>query len=213
MRLPLIPTLLVVIAAAIMVRLGVWQLHRADEKDALLARYAQNSNLPPIALPAGAAPEGPLLYRRAGAFCLQVVRWRQTGGHSAADMVGTRFLADCRTGAEGPGFVADMGVSADPRFRPAWTGGPVTGIIVAEPSSAGLWARMTHRAPPPRAMLVSDRPAPGLQPSAPPSPSAMPNNSWSYAMQWFFFAAAAMVIYLLALRRRRREVAGRAPSP
>jgi cytochrome oxidase assembly protein ShyY1 len=53
-------------------------------------------------------------------------------------------------------------------------------------------------------MIVSERPAPGLEASAPPS-ADVANNSLSYAFQWFFFAAAAALIYVLALRRRQRE--------
>jgi cytochrome oxidase assembly protein ShyY1 len=187
-----------------MVRLGVWQLHRAHQKDALLARYEQNSKLPPMALPNVAVADQKLLFRRADAFCLEVVRWRAAGGQSASGQGGTRFLAECRSGAEGPGFVADMGVSQNPRFKPAWRGGKVVGTIAAEPSEAGLWDRLTGTAPPPRPMLVSFQPAAGLEASRQPSREGIPNNSFSYAIQWFFFAATALVIYVLALRRRRR---------
>ncbi|MEA3048876.1 MAG: surfeit locus 1 family protein [Sphingomonadales bacterium] len=203
-RPPLIPTLVVLLAAGLMIRLGIWQLHRADEKDALLARYEQNSKLPEMALPNVAVVDDRLLYRRARAFCLRVVRWRVAGGESEAGKGGTRFLAECRSGAEGPGFVADMGVSQQPRFQPSWRGGEVAGTIAAAPSEAGLWDRLARRAPPPRPMLVSFTPAPGLEPSRQPSRTNIPNNSFAYAIQWFLFAATALVIYALALRRRRR---------
>jgi cytochrome oxidase assembly protein ShyY1 len=111
----------------------------------------------------------------------------------------------CRTGAEGPGFAADMGVSPDPKTVPQWQGGEVSGTIVPEPSSAGLWARITRTAPPPRPMIVSARPAPGLEASAPPSREGIANNSFAYAIQWFFFAATAAIIYVLALRRRQKR--------
>ncbi|MFL6863720.1 MAG: SURF1 family cytochrome oxidase biogenesis protein [Allosphingosinicella sp.] len=55
-----------------MVRLGIWQLHRAHEKDVLLARYEQNSKLPPMALPLVGVADDKLLYRTATAFCLSV---------------------------------------------------------------------------------------------------------------------------------------------
>ncbi|MBV8686182.1 MAG: SURF1 family protein [Alphaproteobacteria bacterium] len=208
MKLPFVPTLLVALAAVAMVRLGLWQLHRADEKAALQARYAENSKLPPMALPAVAAADAKLLYRRATAYCLDVTEWRRTGGRSAAGEGGTRFIASCRTGAEGPGFAADMGVSPDPKAMPDWKGGEVSGTIVAEPSRAGLVERLTGRAPPPRPMIVSLRPAPGLKASAQPS-GEIANNSFAYAIQWFFFAATAVIVYLLALRRRRkRELPG-----
>ena len=50
-RLPVIPTIVVVAAAAIMIWLGMWQLHRAKWKDGLLAQYAKAEQLPPIAYP------------------------------------------------------------------------------------------------------------------------------------------------------------------
>jgi cytochrome oxidase assembly protein ShyY1 len=97
-----------------------------------------------------------------------------------------------------------MGVSADPKASPGWRGGEVTGRIAAEPSRAGLADRLLGKAPPPRPMIVAERPAAGLAASAPPAPDPA-NSSRSYALQWFFFAAAAGLIYLLALRGRRRE--------
>jgi len=203
-RFPLLPTLLVAAAVAAMIALGIWQLGRAREKDALAARYERNLAMPPIALPNAAVADEAILYRRTTAFCLEVTGWRMTGGKAASGQGGTRFIADCRTGAEGPGFAADMGVSPDPKAKPAWKGGEVTGRIVAEPSRAGLFDRIARRAPPPRPMIVSERPAPGLAASAQPT-AEVTNNSLFYAFQWFFFAAAAAVIYVLALRRRQRE--------
>ena len=39
-RLPIFPTIVVAAAVAIMIGLGMWQLQRAEWKEALLARYA-----------------------------------------------------------------------------------------------------------------------------------------------------------------------------
>ena len=50
-RIPVVPTLLVGAAVAMMIWLGVWQIHRLHWKEALLARYATNQHLPTIALP------------------------------------------------------------------------------------------------------------------------------------------------------------------
>jgi len=41
-----------------------------------------------------------------------------------------------------------------------------------------------------------------LMANASPDPRDIPNNHWSYAIQWFAFAATALIIYALALRRR-----------
>ena len=204
MRFPLLPTILVAAAVATMVALGIWQFRRADEKEALRAQYARNAALPPMALPAGAVADETLLYRRATAFCLEPTAWRLIGGRSAAGKTGTRYLAECRTGAEGPGFVADMGVSADPRGNPGWRGGEVTGRIAPEPPRQSLMQRLRNGTQPPRPMIVAERAAPGLEPSAPPAADS-PNNSLFYAFQWFFFAAVASLIYVLALRRRQRR--------
>jgi cytochrome oxidase assembly protein ShyY1 len=211
-RFPLIPTALVAAAVATMIALGFWQLRRADEKSALQSRYERNLALPPMALPPGAAPDETLLYRRATAFCLEVTDWRTTGGKAGSGRGGTRFIANCRTGAEGPGFAADMGVSPDPKAKPDWRGGEVAGRIVAEPRSGGLFERLTGKSPPPRPMIVAERPAPGLKASAPPAAEA-PNNSLAYAFQWFFFAAAAAAIYVLALRKRKSAAPPASPSP
>ena len=42
----------------------------------------------------------------------------------------------------------------------------------------------------------------GLAPNARPDPGEIPNNHWSYAIQWFLFALVALVIYGIALRKR-----------
>jgi surfeit locus 1 family protein len=201
-RWPLIPTLLVAAAVATMIALGIWQLGRWREKNEMIAALERNIGLPPMALPTMGPLDERLLFRRASAFCLEVTGWRRLGGRTASGQPGTRHIAQCRTGAEGPGFAADMGVTLDPRARPRWRGGEVTGTIVAEPSRAGLVDRLLGRDGPARPMLVSLQPASGLQPSAQPRPDNIRNNSLAYAGQWFFFALAAAVIYVLALRKR-----------
>jgi cytochrome oxidase assembly protein ShyY1 len=202
MRFPLIPTVIVAGAVGTMIALGVWQLGRAAEKDALRARYEQNRSLAPTALPSVGRVDGAMLYRRVTAFCLEPVSVRLVGGKSASGMTGTRHLAECRTGAEGPGFVADIGVSREPRAQTGWRGGEVSGILVEEPRGDSWFMRLGGKGMPARPMIVSDRAAPGLEPTAPPAPPKE-NSSRFYAAQWFFFAFAAALVYLLALRRRQ----------
>ncbi len=50
-KLPLIPTIVVAGAVAVMIGLGVWQLQRAQWKEGLLRQYAEAEKLPPIAFP------------------------------------------------------------------------------------------------------------------------------------------------------------------
>lgn len=195
-RLPILPTLIVLAAVAIMIGLGVWQIQRAQWKEGLLARYAVARTLPPMAFPAVPTPDSEtILFRRAGGFCLSVVSWSARAGENRARESGWRHLADCSTGgAEGPGMLVDMGWSTN-ADAPAWKGGRVTGIIAPD-SKRHL-------------MLVSDQAAPGLQPSLAPTPEDIPNNHRAYAAQWFIFASLALIIYAIALRRRMATKPGR----
>jgi surfeit locus 1 family protein len=68
-----------------------------------------------------------------------------------------------------------------------WDGGAVTGTLLTEGE---------------RPLVVADPPLAGLEANARPDPSNVPNNHFSYALQWFFFAGVALVIYVLALRKR-----------
>lgn len=202
--LPLLPTLIVGLAALAMVGLGIWQLHRARWKDGLIARYQAAERLPPIAWPAVPPPDDRLLFRRASGYCLDVVGWDVAAGRDRQGRSGWRHIARCRTGAEGPGMRVDAGWSERWDDKSNWRGGPVTGVITAAPDPHGalqLWAG-TRRAPTP--MLVAERAAPPFVPSAPPDPDDLPQNHRAYAVQWFVFAALALVIYALALGKRRR---------
>ncbi|RUN77092.1 SURF1 family protein [Sphingomonas sp. TF3] len=201
-RIPVLPTVLVGIAIAAMIALGVWQLQRRAEKEAQLVQYARNVTLPPVAFPRIPVDEdGSLLFRRASAFCLQPVSFRIEGGRNARGGTGWRQLAECRTGAEGPGFTVQIGFGRDPHAKPNWKGGPVRGYISHVPGHAPLIASALGGAPK-MLMLVADPPAAGLDPNPAPDLSAVPNNHLAYAVQWFVFAAIAAIIYALALRRR-----------
>ncbi|MCJ8159050.1 SURF1 family protein [Sphingomonas sp. LaA6.9] len=189
-RWPLIPTIFVAGAMLVMIGLGIWQLRRMDEKNALLAEYAAAATKPPIAWPAVPVKHDAPLFRRATGFCTEVTGWSASAGRNAKGEAGWAHIAACRTGgAEGPGMQVDMGWSRD-AANPAWTGGEVTGIVAPD-------TRHIIR-------LISQTPAPGLEPSQPPAMDDIPNNHLAYAVQWFFFAAVAGVIYALALRRRKQ---------
>lgn len=201
-RLPFIPTLIVAAAVLVMVGLGVWQLQRRAEKDAMLVLVAANPARPAVAFPAfpPVAPE--LLFRRSSVHCLNVVGWRTEAGRAADGSTGYRYIADCATGAEGPGVLVAVGVAGKPDAKPQWTGGQMRGWISEEPDHRSLIERIGGKAPPLRPMLIAGEAVPGLKPLAPPDVADVPNNHLAYAVQWFFFAAIAVVIYLLALRRR-----------
>lgn len=191
-RLPLVPTLLVAAAVAVMIGLGVWQLQRAAWKNGLIAQYERAARLPPISWPNVPPREAELpLFRHATGVCLRPVAKRVIAGRNAKGESGYAQIVDCMTGAEGPGMSVEVGWSRNPNAKVAWSGGPVSGVI----------------APDRRSMmrLVAATAAPGLEASAPPSIESISNNHRLYAAQWFIFAALALLIYWLALRKRQAK--------
>ena len=192
-RLPVIPTLVVGMAVAAMIALGLWQLLiRAPQKEALIARYTAAQNLPPIVFPTEPLKDDALpLYRHATGTCLRAIGRRAAAGQNRAGEPGFVHIVDCATGAEGPGMSVELGWSKNPNARIDWKGGLVRGIIAPD-------SKMRMR-------LVAASAPPGLEPSAPPSLESIPNNHRSYAIQWFAFAAIALVIYGLAVRSRLKE--------
>lgn len=189
-RLPLLPTILVALAVAAMIGLGIWQLDRARWKDGLIAQYRAAAKLPPIAFPAFPGSGEPPLFRWATGFCLEPVSSRAVAGANRKDETGYVHIVGCATGAEGPGMAVELGWSKDPNAKWNWPGGPVTGMIAPDRTN-GI-------------RLVAATSPPGLEPSAPPSLAAIPNNHRLYAVQWFLFAGIALLIYMLALRKRLR---------
>lgn len=186
-RLPIIPTLIVLIAVAIMLRLGFWQLDRMHQKEALLARYAaaqaMSANVP---WPRNAAERELALYRHSELGCKQVKGMAAIAGRSAKGASGWAHVADC-TIAEGGSAKVVIGWSRDPAPR-IWQGGEVAGFI-APGGMDGV-------------RLVASPPLAGLDASATPDPRDIPNNHLSYAVQWFLFAGVALIIYALAVRKR-----------
>ncbi|MDT9599395.1 SURF1 family protein [Sphingosinicella rhizophila] len=192
MRLPFLPTLVVAAAVAAMVGLGIWQLQRADWKEALIARLEEARTLAPVELEDAEAPG--LQYRRASAHCsIPRSRSQLRGGRSRAGQPGFVHLASCLSAGR-PLVTIDAGWSAGPDASVAIeASGPFTGMLRKPGNWEGIDTGLY--------VLVLDRPLAGLGPSAQPGVDAIPNNHRLYAVQWFFFAAAAILIYGLALRR------------
>jgi cytochrome oxidase assembly protein ShyY1 len=195
-RLPIIPTLIVAVAIALMIGLGVWQLQRAKWKEGLLERYAAAQKLPPIAWPTIPMRDAQLpLFRYATGVCLHPVGKRAIAGENRAGEPGYVQVIDCQTGIEGPGLTVELGWSKDPNARFNWAGGPVSGIIVPDKRT--------------RMRLVADGAPPGLLPSRVPDVSAAssvtPAGHRMYAATWFSFAVIALIVYGLAVRKRMKQ--------
>ncbi|MEE9434668.1 MAG: SURF1 family protein [Sphingorhabdus sp.] len=188
---PIIPTILVAAAVAVMIGLGVWQLQRMNEKEAVLARYGAALGQPEMAWPTVPVSDELPLFRKSSVNCLEVTGWQSVSGKNVDGKAGIAHLAECRTGGgEGPGALVALGWTSKPE-NPDWDGGPVGGIIGPHNS------RLIR-------LVVTDDVA-GVQKLAPPSTDSIPNNHLLYAIQWFIFAFAAGVIYVLAVRKRRQN--------
>jgi surfeit locus 1 family protein len=188
-RIPIFSTIIVALAVATMIALGIWQLGRRAEKEALIASYQQalgSSELRPFPADQGGAFSDLDLFHPTAFDCTAVLSREAISGRSASGQSGFAHVARCLTG-RGPADVV-LGWSRDPAF-PTYKGGIVEGLIVRGGKDG---ARVQMR-----------NPIDGLQPLAKPDPGDLPNNHLAYAGQWFFFALTALVIYVLALRRRR----------
>lgn len=206
---PVVPTMLVALAVLAMIGLGVWQLQRHEEKQAVSALLRSNLDKGAVAFPAMGPVAPEMLFRRSSLHCLRVESWTSEAGRAANGSSGFRSIAHCSTGAEGPGALVDVGVARRPDLRPNWTGGPISGRIVEEPDHRSLLAHLTGPKLVLRPMLVADAsPDPQLQTPAPPDVASVPDNHFGYAIQWFLFAAIALVIYVIALRHREGRQGG-----
>jgi surfeit locus 1 family protein len=182
-KIPIIATLFVLAAVTVMIALGVWQLGRMAQKEALLTRYAAAQTMSSEAeWPQNPAGFDDVLFRHARIDCQSVGSDRPMSGRNADGQAGWAHVFACDLG-EGRNADVVMGWSKQPTLL-KWDGGELGGVIA------------------PGGRLVADQPLPGLEASARPDPRDVPNNHWSYAVQWFLFALTALVIYTLALRKR-----------
>lgn len=189
-RIPIIPTILVLIAVGVMVRLGLWQIDRMHQKADLLARYSDAEQLSADVTPNQFdGDRDAILYRHTAFACDHVTSRSAIAGLSAKGESGIAHTVLCQAAAGGPAvpITVTLGWSSNPA-PPAWDGGQVSGLVAPMGKTA--------------IRIVADPPLAGLQPNARPDPKDLPNNHWSYAIQWFLFAATALVIYGLALRKR-----------
>ncbi|MBH0111738.1 SURF1 family protein [Novosphingobium sp. YJ-S2-02] len=197
-RIPIFSTLVVLAAVAVMIGLGVWQLERRGEKEALLARFAAASGNPAVVNWDGRDPGEDLLYRKARLTCLRSGKAKPAAGRNAQQEVGWAQVQDCVLAGGGTVPVV-LG----------WTRGPYGDENAAPGTQGGSWWNGGEAqgviAPGPR--LVAAPPLGGLAPNAMPDPSDLANNHLSYAIQWFAFALTALVIYALLLRKRLRAPA------
>ena len=209
-RIPVWPTLIVLVMLATLVSLGVWQLQRRAWKADLIAQL-ETAPLAPLLEPRDflAAMQGTksIQYRRAELPCAPgtVLPYDLKGGSSASGNSGYLVLVSCRPNRKAPDIVAVAGWT----WRPDAARVPITvdtvftGLIIEKPYG--------DAADRPAFMLIPDTAVPPLQPSRLPTPQDLPDNHLSYAGQWFGLAVALATIYALWLRNRRK-LADAAPA-
>lgn len=196
-RIPLIPTLLLLLAVGVMIALGVWQLRRAEWKEALLVRAAHNLIEPAIDLP-GRLPPG-LDYRRFRVVCDRLVfDHGPTAGTGRGGATGWLQTATCLRDA-GHDLAIGLGITERPDR-----------LTIAGTDNV-FWGRVLHRGTKTENdyILYSERPLTGLIPVAQPTPEmtgmTTPEGHRGYAIQWFLFAGVAVVIYILALVKKWKQ--------
>ncbi|WP_016746765.1 SURF1 family protein [Rhizorhabdus wittichii] len=201
-RIPVLPTLVVALAIAAMVALGIWQIRRAHWKEGLLASYRASRNAPDLyGVPAGADPDA-IAFRHAHILCRVTTKETLLGGTDASGRTGFRAIVGCAL-IDGRVIMADLGwraIDARPALPAVGARIEGRGLLIPDEVLARRVLGKTAGAVP--LLLVLDRGVQGLSPSVPPSIETIPNNHISYAVQWFLFAGVALIIYALALYRR-----------
>ena len=233
-RVPIFSTILVIAAVLTMIGLGIWQLGRKTEKEALIARYE-----------AAQAEEGfqsispshsEAAYTKSIQHCASPSTQTVVAGRNAKGQSGWVHVTRCTISGPWPRSEAAARELLPLLVHHSGKGEVVTYVQVANmlndlsgPHKFGEdYPRFADvvlgwsQSPDPVVWsggfvagtvvptgehgfkIVADPPLAELEPNAKPDPGDLPNNHLAYAVQWFFFAATALVIYVLALRRRGR---------
>lgn len=232
-RFPIGLTVTVAICFAILVSLGVWQIHRLHWKEDLLARVAALQKAPSRPALGVLAAGGDMDYVRVDLDCpglaaapfVEMFGVRESGA-------GARLISACPL-PSGPyktllvdrGFVADS-TTARPSVDPANLAPVhVVGVLrkpdkrsfIAPPDDVAHGKFYTRDLPAIAGRLGVTDPAPvflgaetatnpdfpALQPS--PLPTDIPNNHFQYVLTWFGLAAALVGVYAAMLSRRRKS--------
>lgn len=215
-----------VLVSLVCIGLGIWQLHRLDDRRAANAIARAARSAPSVAL-RGGWEDRSLLYRRVrvrGRFDHTqdlVLRARSYGGVPGVELV-TPLLSEGETTAVlvNRGFVPSpdaVTMEPDSFFQPGIT--TVEGIALPLDSAGGApltrgrrttWARLDRtvlreRLPYPiRQVYIRQQPDSGAPafPRRLPPPELHDGPHLSYAIQWFSFAVIALVFAVVFLRKK-----------
>ncbi|WP_073975469.1 SURF1 family cytochrome oxidase biogenesis protein [Erythrobacter donghaensis] len=232
-RVPIFSTIVVIAAVLTMVGLGIWQLQRKGEKEALIARYEAAQAQRGFQFIEPSAPEA--AYTKTIEYCadpakhtvvagrnakgqsgwIHVVRCQISGPEPRSKASAKEFLelfahhsgkAETVTDAEVAKLLDDLKDAPDVQQDFIQYGDVVLGWSQSSDPLAWSGGWVAGTVVPTGELgfrIVADPPLAGLEANAKPDPGDLPNNHLAYAGQWFFFALTALGIYALALRRRR----------
>ena len=183
---------------ALLVSLGIWQLHRLEWKDALLARLDAAAAATPVAL----IDSPPDFARIASVGTWDPVRSASVGVESRESggriVMGRRFLGIWRRGGSGPVLV-DRGWLPDGVAPPDPTATSIVGYVMPPERPGLLTARddpSAHRYYAMDPSVIGRDLGLPAEVADPPRPA---NNHLSYAMTWF--GLAALLLFGPLLRR------------
>jgi surfeit locus 1 family protein len=234
-RFPFGLTVASLIALALLLGLGQWQVQRLHWKEGLLAKIAALQHAParPLATVLARIGRDPDLdYVRVLADCPQIERSAFVRLYTVRDaMPGFRIITACRLGA-GPygailvdrGFMPQDGAGGASPPPGEAIDGPVIGVLRQaqgktfvtpdnQPADRLFYSRdipamaaVLGAARPAPTFLMLERPAPKAGlPIPAPVPLDIPNNHLEYAVTWFGLAGALACVYLATLWRRLRS--------
>jgi surfeit locus 1 family protein len=131
-RIPIVATLVVLAAVALMIALGVWQLHRLSWKEGLIARYQAAMNQPVLdwhdGVPLGAKGD----YRRVRLICTRFDDEKLVGGRNASGQSGWAHWVTCSAPSGSVTVVAGWSRDLTPRaLSPAIVTGHALGATMA----------------------------------------------------------------------------------
>ena len=234
----LIAAVVILVAAAVCVRLGLWQISRWGEKRALNQAMREAMSSPPRDLGSAAAPLDSVIRRRvrvSGRFdeTRQILLSARSQNHGpGVEVVTPLRLADgCAVLVDRGWLFAADAMTARPQDYPEPGERVVLGMAEAIPGGRGGWSPRTIEADSvtllsarwldrdslaahfPYALapfVVRELPGPGV-PAEPARTVPQPLDETmhiSYTAQWFLFAAILLLGPFLVRRSRRRAARG-----
>lgn len=224
----LVPALITVPMLAVLVSLGVWQVHRLAWKQDILARLDRAAAAGPIPLPAH--PEPLQLVRLEGNWRpdLQATYGAEVRDTSAGPAMGAQLLMPLAT-ASGV-FIVDRGWIPTDGLVPLTTPGDTATVVgwLRAPDHPGLFS--ARDAPAQRRFYTLDPQAIGTALGIAPLPFVLvaldagpvegypiparqmprpPNDHLGYAITWFGLAASLLVVFVVYARRALGRPGGR----